>query len=68
MIKHGVALVRASNSPNGCACAYQRPGRTLEEFYVVIFRGKILTPRFMSYAAAFEHSEKLRAETCADVA
>jgi len=64
MIKNGVALVRlASNSPNGCAGG----AHILEEFYVVVRNRKMLSTRFMSYASAYKHLEKLR-ELCADVA
>jgi len=64
MIKNGVALVRlASNSPDGCAGGVHR----LEEFYVVVRNRKMLSTRFMSYAAAYRHLEKLR-DLRADVA
>jgi len=53
MIKHGVALVRLSTSPSGCTAL------ELEEFYVCIVEGHILPTRFMSYASAFKHLERL---------
>jgi hypothetical protein len=61
MITHGVALLRLASSPHGC-------GGSIEEFYVVVFEGHVLPTRFMSYAEAFRHSEKLWAEVRADVA
>jgi len=66
MIKNGVALVRVSNSPNGCAGGPHQ--RSLDEFYVVVAGGEILPPRFMSYASAFNYLERLQEEARADVA
>ena len=63
MIKHGVALVRLSNRPNGCG-----GGHSLEEFYVVMFEDRMLPTRFWSYAAAFNHLERLLEAARADVA
>jgi hypothetical protein len=61
MIKNGVALVRLSDSSNGC-------GRELEEFYVVVFAERMLPTRFWSYAAAFNYLERRQEEARADVA
>lgn len=51
-IKHGIALMRLSSSPHGCAVT------SIEEFYVVVADGRVLAPRFGSYAEAYEHAEK----------
>jgi hypothetical protein len=61
MIKHGVALLRLSGNAHGC-------GGAIEEFYVVVSEGCILSTRFMTYAEAFKHCEKLWVETHSDVA
>jgi hypothetical protein len=63
MIKNGVALVRLSSSPNGCG-----GGRSLDEFYLVVFEDRMLPTRFWSYAAAFKHLERLQEKARADVA
>jgi hypothetical protein len=68
MIKNGVALVRVSNSPNGCATSSPRSRSSLDEFYVVVVDGKILPTRWMTYASAFKHLERLQEEARADVA
>ena len=55
MIKHGVALMRLASNPHGCVGV----NAALEEFYVVMFDGKIMEARFKSYAEAFKHSEMM---------
>lgn len=62
MIKNGVALMRLSCSPHGTGVT------SIEEFYVVMFEGHVLQPRFQTYAEAFKYSEHMWRGARADVA